>query len=393
MTTLLRPALGITRQFSLLVLASAVSAGAETAAFTLSKINYARVVPGLDYAHVRETNQPLSIHIARLERGRKDLQMLTSLGQGRIYGLAPLSRQVTAVPRSLGKPVVAINGDFFEIRPGPYQGDPEGLHILHGEVVSAPNDKAFWIDPDGEPHIGIVYSRFEILWPDQRRSRFALNQPPRPHSATLFTAAFGDTTHATNSTELVLEPLLENSLPSFRLAETYRVRVSETRSEGNTTLASNRWVLTLTDSATTNLASLKPGDTLTLTTATSANIPNPVTAIGGGPILLRDGVAQPWPARKSLTDYLQPRHPRTAVGYNEHFIYFIAVDGRQRELSAGISFVELTSLLKQIGCTEALNLDGGGSTTFWLNGKVLNSPSDKRERHIANALIIVQQPK
>lgn len=393
MTTPFRLARQIMRPLSLLVFVSAVSACAETAAFTLGKINYVRVVPGLDYAHVRDLRQPLSIHIARLEHGRKDLQILTSLGRGRVHGLAPLSRQIADFPRALGTPVAAVNGDFFEIRPGPYQGDPEGLQIIHGEVVSAPNDKTFWIDPDGEPHIGIVYSRFEVIWPDQNRSGFGLNQTPRPHSVTLFTPAFGDSTHATNLTELVLEPTPQNPWPPLRLTATYRVRVRETRPDGNTTLASNHWVLTLTDSATTNLAGLKPGDIFTLTTATSGNIPNPTSAIGGGPVLLRDGVAQPWPARKSLTDYLQPRHPRTAVGYNERSIYFVAVDGRQRELSAGVSFVELTSLLKQIGCTEAMNLDGGGSTTFWLNGKVMNSPSDKRERSIANALVIVQKPK
>src|SRR5690242_11554425 len=155
------------RLMSLIGIVAAVSARAETAAFTLGKISYVRVVPGLDYAHVREANQPLSVHIARLEHGHKDLQILTSLSQGRIFGLSPLSHQIADLPQSLGTPVAAINGDFFEIKPGPYQGDPEGLQVLQGEVVSAPNDKAFWVDAAGKPHIGVVYSRFEVVWPDQ----------------------------------------------------------------------------------------------------------------------------------------------------------------------------------------------------------------------------------
>lgn len=393
MTTHHRRVSGLTWLIVFLIFSSSRTAHAETAAINLGKIKYTRVVPGLDYANVRDTNLPLSVHIARLERGRKDLQIVTSLGQGRIHGLASLSRQVAAFPRALGTPLAAINGDFFEIRPGPYQGDPESLQVINGEVVSGPNDKAFWIDPEGEPHLEKAYSRFEIIWPDQSRSRFGLNQAPRPHSITLFTPVFGDSTHATNLTEMVLEPATGIYWPPLRLAETYRVRVRETRPAGNTSLDSNRWVLTLTDSAITNLSRLKPDDTITLSTATVANMPNPTSAIGGGPILLRDGVAQPWPARKTLTDYLQPRHPRTAVGFNQRHIYFVAVDGRQRGLSAGVSFVELTSLLQQLGCTDAMNLDGGGSTTFWLNDKVVNSPSDGRERSIANALLIVQRPK
>lgn len=379
--------------FPLLGLMATVSGRGEIAAFTIGKIEYVAVVPGLDYAHVRETNQPLSIHIARLERNQKELQIVSTLAQDRIQGLAPLSRQIAALPADIGTPLAAINGDFFEIKPGAYQGDPDGLQVVHGEVVSAPNDKAFWIDPQGEPHIGTVYSRFEVHWPNQSRGRFDLNQAPRSDRATLFTPAFGAATRTTNVTELVLEPLSNKPLPVLRIAETNQLRVREIRAEGNSLLTSNCWVLALTDSAKTNLEGLLPGDTLTFTTATSANIRNPRVAIGGGPVLLRQGIAQPWPARKSLADYLQPRHPRTAIGFNDHHLFLVAVDGRQRELSVGVSFVELASLLQQIGCTDALNLDGGGSTTFWLNGKVMNSPSDRRERSIANGLVIVRQPR
>ena len=70
----------------------------------------------------------------------------------------------------------------------------------------------------------------------------------------------------------------------------------------------------------------------------------------------------------------------------------MAVDGRQSDLSAGMSFAELRSLMRQLGCRQALNLDGGGSTTFWLDGRVVNSPSDKRERGLGNALLIVETP-
>ena len=56
-----------------------------------------------------------------------------------------------------------------------------------------------------------------------------------------------------------------------------------------------------------------------------------------------------------------------------------------------MTFSELADLMKSIGCTEAMNLDGGGSSTFWLNGKVMNSPSDKHERSLANALVIVHK--
>ena len=71
----------------------------------------------------------------------------------------------------------------------------------------------------------------------------------------------------------------------------------------------------------------------------------------------------------------------------------MVVDGRQPGLSMGMTYPELAELMLKFGCTEAVNIDGGGSSTFWLGGKTMNSPSDGRERSIANGLIVVQKKK
>ena len=71
----------------------------------------------------------------------------------------------------------------------------------------------------------------------------------------------------------------------------------------------------------------------------------------------------------------------------------MVVDGRQVDLSNGMTFAEQAKMMQDFGCTEALNIDGGGSSTFWLGGKIMNSPSDGRERSIANGLIVVQKKK
>jgi hypothetical protein len=382
-----------TNLLALAVLFTFALAPAETASVDLPKIHYATVAPGLGYAHIRETNAPWSIHIARLARNRKDFEIITTLGTGKIQGMAPLTQQVASVPRALGRPLAAINGDFFLIKPGPYQGDPEGLQIIDRELVSAPADKCFWAEANGSLHIGVVYPRHEVFWPNGNRTPLALNQTPPRDGATLFTPTFGDTTKATNSTEIVLEEITGRAWLPLRVDETYGARVQEIHPAGNTPLARGLMVLTVTGTTTTNLAALKPGDAVSLTTATSVNISKATLALGGGPVLVRDGKEEAWPSKKGIADYVQPRHPRTAIGFNARYLYLVAVDGRQKELSAGMSLVELAALMKQIGCREALNLDGGGSTTFWLNGKVMNSPSDKHERAIANALVIVRKTK
>jgi len=83
------------------------------------------------------------------------------------------------------------------------------------------------------------------------------------------------------------------------------------------------------------------------------------------------------------------RHPRTAIGWNSKYYFFVEVDGRQKRLSAGMTLDELTGLLEELGCENGMNLDGGGSATLWCLGKVRNSPCDGRERELANSLVAV----
>jgi len=85
------------------------------------------------------------------------------------------------------------------------------------------------------------------------------------------------------------------------------------------------------------------------------------------------------------------RHPRTAIGWNDKQIYLVQVDGRQAGVSAGMTYDEMAAYMVKLGCTEALNLDGGGSSTMWVLGQVVNNPSKGFERGMANALVLVRK--
>lgn len=86
------------------------------------------------------------------------------------------------------------------------------------------------------------------------------------------------------------------------------------------------------------------------------------------------------------------RHPRTAVGYDDDgLLWLVVVDGRQAPHSAGMTLPELATLLQALGADEALNLDGGGSTTMVVGGRPVNRPSDATgERRVVNALALVR---
>ncbi|MBV9468530.1 MAG: phosphodiester glycosidase family protein, partial [Abitibacteriaceae bacterium] len=117
---------------------------------------------------------------------------------------------------------------------------------------------------------------------------------------------------------------------------------------------------------------------------------NAYQVIAGSDVIVRDGQV----SITGSSSFVRSRHPRTAVGIEPDgkTLVLVVVDGRQPGVAVGMSLPELADLMKQLGCRDALNLDGGGSTEMVLrnpeNGQlqVLNHPSDGRERAVANVL-------
>ena len=345
--------------------------------------SFAPVVAGLEYAYLRVTNKPWSIHIARLDRRQKNLELTTTLGKGNAQGLATVSAQVANLSTNAGKPLLAINADFFSTG-----GDPGGVSIRNGELISAPGYATFWVENDHSLRLEHLSSALQIRWPSGGKSSLGLNESPKADSVTLFTTSSG-AVNFKNSQKVVLEKGPDNSWLPLRPQQTYHARV-HTVNDALQNPTTNLLILALNGFAKTNGTTLKTGDRLELKTDTSPSLRDARVAIGGGPLLIKDGKAESWPLRSASNPY-QPRHPRTALGFDSRHLFFVVVDGRQAGLSIGMSMVELVELLQKLGCTEAMNLDGGGSSTFWLNGKVMNSPSDWRERAVANALIVVEK--
>ncbi len=84
------------------------------------------------------------------------------------------------------------------------------------------------------------------------------------------------------------------------------------------------------------------------------------------------------------------RHPRSAFGWNDRYFFLVEVDGRQIDLSLGMTFQELTDYMLKLGCDYAMNFDGGGSAALWAFGDIRSSPSEGKERPSPNALVVVK---
>jgi exopolysaccharide biosynthesis protein len=122
-------------------------------------------------------------------------------------------------------------------------------------------------------------------------------------------------------------------------------------------------------------------------------------AMAGGPTLIKDGqpafsmktppagASREWKERSKYE-----RHPRTAVGWSPTHVYLLIVDGRQPGLSVGMQLAELADFMVGLGCTEAMNLDGGKSAQMWLNGEIMNSPCQGVDT-VASSLLVVRKPE
>jgi exopolysaccharide biosynthesis protein len=113
-------------------------------------------------------------------------------------------------------------------------------------------------------------------------------------------------------------------------------------------------------------------------------------AVAGVPQLIKNGkIDITWQEEKASKSFVETRHPRTAVAkLKDGKFLMITVDGRS-ESSGGLSLYDLAALLLEFGAVDAMNLDGGGSTTMFLDGKVVNKPSDKEgERKVSDAILV-----
>ena len=114
-------------------------------------------------------------------------------------------------------------------------------------------------------------------------------------------------------------------------------------------------------------------------------------AVGGAGLLVSRGhLVTDWSVERTDRDFRTGRHPRSVIGVDRAgAVWLIAVDGRQPAWSVGMSFAELQRLSSGLDLRDALNLDGGGSTTLVVRGRVVNRPSDLTgPRAVSDAVVV-----
>lgn len=124
-----------------------------------------------------------------------------------------------------------------------------------------------------------------------------------------------------------------------------------------------------------------------LTVNTNPEWKNVKHIISGGPYLVKDNEVFVDMTAQKLGS-IGGKNPRSAIGYTaDNNLILVAVDGREGS-SIGMTLMELANFMKSVGCTNAINLDGGGSTVMYVNGQVVNNPAQKGGIPLSNAIVL-----
>ena len=363
--------------------------------------------PELDIYRYDWDAEACVIYVAEMSRNDPTLQFEVALANSQVLGKETVrSMAQRRTQRGDRRVVVAVNGGFGvlgDLRG--YGGVLENLYIQDGELITQPTDNGacFGVTESGEflstpvemkASIQIGTHTLEIGCINQRRLDGC--------QVTLYTPRLGESTHTNRrrGKEIVLSGLPLPLTPNY--AHPYRVEKVST--DGNSTIPRDGAILWISTGIKNPVVSqFNAGTSGTLTLSLSPPEWNQVRhAIGGRMRLLNNGKINQELVDMHLkykkdhvpgkrTSILNLSHePRTALGYNTDTLFLVVADGRQPKYSTGLTLYELASILIELGATEAINLDGGSSSTFVVNDEVINKPSGQKEREVLNAVFITK---
>lgn len=324
--------------------------------------------PGLTYTSWlrNQASGPLWAHILEVDL-QAGFAVQPVLSNGMIKGLEPLLPMAERAGA-----VAAVNGSYFGA-----DGTIIGLLKIGGEIVSTPElpRTALGIMPDGRMLIDQVHYEGQVVLPDAGTVMIhGVNRQRGENELVLYNPFYAP---ATGCNDFGSEYVVVNG-------EVVAINT------GNSSIPPAGFVLSAHGAAASRLAGLAIGDRVEVKQTLGTVWDKTSHALGAGPMLVKNNsVFLTTKIEEFGSDVAGGRAPRTAIGLKaDGKLLVVVVDGRQ-ELSTGMTLLELALFMQELGAQDAMNLDGGGSSEMVLNGKIINRPSDRRERRVGDALAII----
>jgi len=333
---------------------------------------------------------PLFFNAVKLDLTKPHLHLEVEKGQDTLFAgekVASVAERETYPGHTV---VAATNGDFWGKR-----YTPVGLFVDDGTIFKGPHDhrSVFVVDKEGVPHIIRGGMKIKIQTKRSSLEIDAINPlNPDEDKAILITGRYGDKVSFGKPHDVfLLKRIGSEFLPNQACPVRVEVFLPDTNEVPCT---EGGFLLAVKPGASPRFQkNLKQGDEAEIL-ATLEDFDKPVVlALGGIPRIIRDGkITIEYEAEKIRENFSTTRHPRTALGISKDrkTVFLVVVDGRQPSLSIGNSLPELAAYLKKLGAWDAMNLDGGGSSTMWVRGEITSRPSDATgPRTVTNSLLVV----
>jgi len=362
------------------------------------------IAPGVTHKRIVDLSGPWRVNLLEVDLRQPGITLHGVKAKDSFIGREKTSSMVARYSGT-GKAVAAVNTDFFVVK----TGETENNVVIEGNMSKGVtvSDSPFDSYNNLHSELGIDWKnhswieryglRGKVVQGNHKLPVDGFNfRPPYKNYVALFTPFVGDSSPPdTLHHEVANLPLKLVS----RNGNTMTFRIAGPVNDGSRASTSSGGLLVAEGAMRDSLrAMVKRGGMIRVSMTLNPDHGNLRTVVGGWPRIVRNGrsVAE-WSDIEEGTrkGFSVGRHPRTAGGISRdgNTLYLMTVDGR-RESDGGMSLVELAHFMIGLGAYDAMNFDGGGSTTMVVEGKVVNHPSDATgERAVGSALVVVVDEK
>lgn len=394
------------RTFSRIVLAGLCAAARLAEAQSAS--TPVQLAPGLTWWRATDARGPWNSYVVRIDLRKADLELLAVHARDSLTGRERTSSMAQRHTDASARVRVAVNADFFDLKTGASENNQvtagewwKGLMLTQSPYDTYDNvHSQVAVTRDGRASVERYVLDGHAVLRGVDVPLLAVNALPMgPYENTaLYTPRFGRNAPREiapkDSTRKVSELVVRLA---GRRGDTLRyVVTAPTASVAGSVIPADGAVLAGYGDRATAWQGAQVGDTLGVMLGTLPRLPNaqaPALLLGGWPRLLEQGVnvARTAAIREgTISRNAEARHPRTAIGVSKdrRTVWLYVVDGRATT-SVGMTTSELADAVRALGAWDALNFDGGGSTTLVIDGQVINKPTDATgEREVGNALLV-----